>query len=213
MSQWYDNSKATEKLIVTILPAVAKALGDGWEQGQADADGDHDWRARHLYHADGRVLCFGVAQGKGDRICVSGGWPRSQAGEVLTPSYSLSRDVREGKVTEITVATTKSPVQIAADISRRLLPDYTTLYRLLLDRAAEYDGHRARLLATARSAAALFGVREGWEGYLSRTFSQIRLSGPYGSGVEDIDCHEHTVTLKITVDLETAATIASLLKR
>lgn len=141
----YENSKTTTEQIIAALPAIGAALG-GWTQGQADADGDRDWRLRQLHHADGRFLYFSA---DGLRIKVSCGWPQTAGGEQLTPRYNLRNQEVDGRTTSITVSRDKSPEQIAKDIARRLLPDYTVLHAALNTRAAEIDDRCERAYENA----------------------------------------------------------------
>lgn len=160
----YENRQETERRIVAILPEVAAFLnhgaGQGWRQGEADADGDRDWRLRQLEHADGRRLTFYAEQnGKGTRIGVSGSWPQTDSGSQLSPRYCLRDSEIAGKTTEITVSGDKTPEQIARDVDRRLLPDYSELFEKLRDVARQRDDHRAEVIANAARITEALGSR------------------------------------------------------
>lgn len=94
--------------ILTLARPVAAQLGAGWTAAQ-----DPNWPAKRVIiaHSDGRSLCLHEDQ---DRLTISGRLPNEGSG----PQRARCRD--------ITVRTNRGPKVIAAEISRRLLPAYTT---------------------------------------------------------------------------------------
>lgn len=176
----YENRQETERRIVAILPEVAAFLnngaGHGWRQDDADEDGDREWRRRQLSHEDGRRLTFYAEQnGKGTRIGVSGSWPQTGSGSQLTPRYCLRDSEIADKTTEITVSGEKTPEQIARDVARRLLPDYSELFGKLRDVARQRDDHRAQVIATANRIADALGARRVDEDRLPGEVSSLTI--------------------------------------
>lgn len=122
--------------------AIAVALGDGWDAKNGYADDGRDaflFRASgeliHLtrdgYRQSGRIEIMGTGEPE-----LSDHWPHDRA--------------RQGRRRhQITVSTTKTPDQIARDISRRLLPEYLAAFDTAVAAkrvADEWETARQRLV-------------------------------------------------------------------
>jgi hypothetical protein len=104
--------------INALARQVAAALGDGWQAGR------DDWQTT-LYHVDTAAELHLTLLAKYHatppaRCAVAGLYPDRRGGdEVTAPVYGMERP-------QITVALSRGPAAIAAEIRRRLLPDYYT---------------------------------------------------------------------------------------
>ena len=91
---------------------------------------------------------FALVNGQGPKVTidgsnrgmwnVSGYWPMSDTGGYMTPS-----DVRETSPS-IGVGKSKTPEQIARDITRRFLPEYLRVYNLLVSKKIERLAYKDR---------------------------------------------------------------------
>ncbi len=146
-----DNAYNTAALaygrLAEIAPEVAKILG--WEvANRGDRENQHYieiFKPGHAYHRIG--LYVGFPYGK---LGVSAQFKHSDAKgkEVFSLPYKTERP-------SINVSLSKSPTQIAADITRRLLPDAVPLWKLNQERVEEYAAHD---LAVAHGVKRLSGV-------------------------------------------------------
>src|SRR5881394_798866 len=150
--------------VMGLTTEVAHYLGDGWaalpDRFASDEDGRQRTTHPRLQHGTGPHLyvVHGGYQKEG-RITISVDWPIDPVThESYHPHARLSRSDYEDATTSITVADTKTAKQIAADIARRLLPDATRLWTLILaamDNATRYrnatDANLRRIAAETGS--------------------------------------------------------------
>lgn len=106
-------------------------------------------------------LTFDTYRAK-NRVVVSGYWPSwmppgKQWNEVVTPRDAGVVRYNEGYASEITASLDKSPEQIAKDIQRRLLPEYTRLRSGILAAIDSWQSSEARRAAIAERFVALGG--------------------------------------------------------
>ncbi|MEV7304307.1 hypothetical protein [Streptomyces clavifer] len=100
--------------IRTLAPAVATCLGAGWK---SEPHPEHPHASALLTHEDGRQVSLYVDQYASPRAA------RVQAsGQEPTPPVGILAKSTRIDFGHITMAATKSARQIAADVSRRLLP-------------------------------------------------------------------------------------------
>jgi len=92
-----------------------------------------------------------------DRISVSVNWPANGRGESI--SFDRIRDKYGDVAPRISIASTKTPEKIAADIKRRFLEVARPLYAKALERAAGDDDYTAKLKAMQAKLCAAGGGR------------------------------------------------------
>jgi hypothetical protein len=127
--------------------------------------------------------------GKAGRLVVAPDWPRALSGEYFRP-YNFAH--------EISLAETKTPTQIAAEIRRRFLTtEFCTHYAVMLQQRARSDDHAA---AVERATAALVAAGASRSAHSEK---------PYVSGGEVSIKYVSptTVTLEVTVSVEEACAI------
>jgi hypothetical protein len=136
---------------------------------------------------------------EGERFEITAGWPAYASGERFHPDKYL----------KITVSVNRSAETMAAEIERRLLPDYLPAYTKALAYIREREGDQRDALRCAESLAPLVGatVHENGRGGF----------GLYDSPIECISkVHVRPrgrVSIELTdLDEVTAARILSLLK-
>jgi len=132
--------------------AIALALTTLHDPGWI-AEARNDTGDQKLVRADGSGPDFWLSfhdEKSGARLTINVLWPRDpDTYQVYTPS---DRD-RRGATIDITVSATKSPAQIAGDITRRLLPDAERLWRQQRDRLANHRAYEQLTAATAARVA------------------------------------------------------------
>lgn len=157
--------------LMTIGTAVAEHL-DGFT---AQPFMGH---AVELVHTDGRRI-FMRYKGYRDknRLDLQGTYPTHKRRHV---EPRVGRDLTD----EISVAATKTPEQIAKDITRRLLPDYTEGYLNAQKQVVEKMAHESGRIVTAERLAEAMRSQprhEDDESVLYDTggpLSQVRITGP-----------------------------------
>lgn len=144
MSQSNENTPAFRVLISAVtanLPGFT-----------TDAD-NPEWNDRiTITHTDGRRLYFvqGRYGQKPGTMSVSGDYPRDNGNDdPYVGTYVDPRSVN-GRHFSINVSTSKTPEQIARDITRRLLPEYTETFGKIRERIDARIGHRASVEVVAR---------------------------------------------------------------
>lgn len=108
----------TSKPLRELAAEIAKALGADWIRGtkfDADDVGEREWRARLENPKTGEALFLSTTWGKKGMLYVGGWFPDA----IDRQSVSLPQAV------SINIALTKTPEQMARDIARRLLPEYS----------------------------------------------------------------------------------------
>ena len=127
---------------------IARAMGTGWtaERCQHDEEGTYPTRIIRAPDRLALALHFAAYRQAG-RISISGDYPKARNGQ--TPGHDSAPSM--------TVADTKTPAQIAADIRRRILPDVAAW----TERVLELLKHRDTYADTCKSNAARFAAAAG----------------------------------------------------
>src|SRR5258708_33417287 len=116
-----------EKSLRELAQEIVQALGPDWKLStRFDAEDSQDrrpWRSR-IEGPDSQALFLSNTWGPKGMLHVSGWAPDGIPHE--TP-------VRGGALPSINVSLTKTPTQIAKDITRRLLPDYQALLTKVIE--------------------------------------------------------------------------------
>lgn len=130
----------------TLAAAVATHLGPGWKD---EPHPEHPRYSAHVIHEDGRQVRLYVdryATGReAGRIHVTGQQPKPPA-DIYVESFRINFG-------HITVAATKSPRQVAGDVSRRLLPDLTAALAAWQAKVQRLCSEEAERTATAHRLA------------------------------------------------------------
>ncbi|MFB8026894.1 MULTISPECIES: hypothetical protein [unclassified Streptomyces] len=134
-----------------LAAAVATHLGPGWK---CEPDAEHPRYSAHVTHEDGRQVRLYVdryASGReAGRVHVAGQQPKPPA-DIYVESFRIDFG-------HITVAGTKTPRQVAGDVSRRLLPDLTTALATWQAKVQRLCAEEAERTATARRLAEALGT-------------------------------------------------------
>lgn len=137
--------------IRTLAPAVATHLGAGWK---SKLDPEQPRYSAHLTHQDGRQVSLYIdqyASGRdAGRLHVDGQQPE--------PRASITVEHSRFDFGHITVAGTKTPRQVAAGVSRRLLPDFTAALTKWQAKVAQLCAEEAERTETARRLAEVLGT-------------------------------------------------------
>ena len=115
------------------------ALGDGWDQ-----TGQTTYR-----HKDGYGFYLSLRDG---RYTIGGEWPTDSENRQMWPSDY------DGPRGSITVAATRTPEQIAAEVKRRFLPVYLPTWRTMRERA---DGNNRYALECAETVRKVLAADVG----------------------------------------------------
>lgn len=160
--------------------ALAAALGDGWTVAEL-TEGERDYlkyAGRTLQHtgpagsADAYSLRLDwMTNGKpAIRLEISGRWPRTASGEIKIGTREGTSEQRQRAwVTAITVDAGKPADKIAADITRRLLPDYRETYAIAIAAVEASEAYTAKTEASVQAliAAGAPGARRNGQTYTS----------------------------------------------
>ncbi len=112
----------------------------------------------------------------------------------------------------ITVDGDRSPVSIASDIKRRMIPPARALQNKLRERQALADAYRARTDQLAAELADILGVAPGLHENTSRVYAYLKNNG--SSLAVDIDCLDGYVNLKLSrLPVEEAREVCKILSR
>jgi hypothetical protein len=122
---------------------VARHLGDRRGEKWTAGEGYHSWQ-RRLHGPYGEVLFVNIRPNHEDRIRVSGELPRC--------------DCRPEDDHTITVAASRTPKAIAAEVDRRLLPGYLADLNWVRERNAHAGLQYTHRVLTLERIAGLFGV-------------------------------------------------------
>lgn len=185
--------------LAKLAAEVAPTLPEGPWTVRPPREEAHDSHAI-LERADGATVWIsGNGWTRNGRLSVSGGWPRTKAGEVMGP--------REGRPS-ITVAETRPSAGVAAEIARRFLPDYLRLYAEALAKKVSWDDSRAAKRAACREMAAEIGGKVQGE-----TDANVHWYHDYGSCGDATPGSEDTWSFKIHgVGAKAAREIARLVR-
>ena len=142
MTVW--TRETAERRLAELAPAVARALGRGWRHDKRDREPTH---YTALVRGDERVgLHVGSPYG---RLNISGSLKQLKDSRGENPCYPTEDNP------SITTSLDRTPVQVARDIERQVLPGY----RAILAKAIEVVRQRNKHFAlTAESAAAIARV-------------------------------------------------------
>lgn len=137
--------KEEQEYLIDIASKVASLLDGDWTIDQERLDGGYP--GIFLNGPDDKSLHFVIPWNNDNRLEISGSF-RNGLNQHLP--YSGDREK-----TEITVAKSKAPEQIAKDIERRLMPPYERVLAQTKERKAKADAYEAekmRALETIRDA-------------------------------------------------------------
>ena len=182
------------------LAPIAEALGDGWSVGThpdsyrgelAGPDGMKIWARTENYRAAsrGRLFFSGSYDGLYDH------------------AWQLDR-------TEISVTTTKTPRQVAADLKRRLLPKYREGLAIARERQAAHDAQEAERDALAAEITEALGSgaeNSGTGHHGHRSHAHVRL-GRYSDAVDavfKVPSGTYHVEVEIRVSKDLAVRLAA----
>lgn len=161
LTQYQQECIQAEKAINDIGRAIALHMPEGWTAIPSDNGDEYTRLARFkLLHNSGMViaLCADEYGTKGKIHAYDAAWPtytrwddhnRQPQKETIHAGDCYVENVPQN-VSGIYFAATKTPQQMAGDITRRLLPEYARVYALARERAERYQ----------RDADA---TRRGWE--------------------------------------------------
>jgi len=143
-----ETDDTRQQQATAIALALSATHDPGWIAEPRNDTGD-----QKLVRANGSGPDFWLNhhdEKSGPRLTINVLWPRDpDTYQVYTPS---DRD-RRGATIDITVSATKSPAQIAGDISRRLLPDARRLWWEQRDRLANHRAYEQQTAATMARVA------------------------------------------------------------
>jgi hypothetical protein len=122
---------------------VARHLGDMRGERWTVAEGWHDWQ-RRLHGPYGELLFIGINPRTEDRVHVTGELPKCD-----TPPEERH---------SISVAATRTPAAIAAEIDRRLLPNYLADLNWVREHNAKSERWHVARSETLAHVASLFGA-------------------------------------------------------
>jgi len=187
--------ETSEARLSELAPKIARSLGEGWRrEHNKNLDVTHYIA---LTHGEHERIVLHVAYPYG-RVEISGSLSHLRDARGETPYY------RSEDNPKITATRSKSPEQIAADITRRVLPGYRAVLEAVLDRIAKANAHLSATAATAAKVAEAIGAEPGKDGlvdfYRSAAF-------PEDSG--SAKCSGDRVALNL-VDLDVAEARALL---
>lgn len=141
-----NQTKIDVQRIARELAGLEPFLG-GWVYQERRGDASESWAT--LERADGATIhVHGNGYNSKGRLSISGGWPRTAAGEECRPWRG------EG-CPSIMVGASRPVKRIAAEIARRLLPEYLPRYAENLKRTKETDAARATSAERCAVLAAL----------------------------------------------------------
>jgi hypothetical protein len=140
----------SEMSMRVIATAVAKEMGDGWAIETKKRDYPH---YAEIQGPNDMTIGFNSSRGKG-KLYISGKLNDRDAAGRQFWSVPHGR-----KYPAMGVSRLKSPKQIAAEIRRRLMPEYTELHALLRKAWEETGAHRSTTAANAQQIAEALGVR------------------------------------------------------
>ena len=146
--------ETSEVRLAELAPKIARALGEGWKREPTRNPDVTHYIA--LAHGDERVGLH-VAYPYG-RLEISGGVSHLRDSKGEAPYY------RSEDNPKITATLSKSPEQIAADITRRVLPGYRAVLAAVLDRIAKANAYLSATAATAAKVAEAIGAEPGKDG-------------------------------------------------
>jgi hypothetical protein len=189
--------ETSEARLSELAPKIARSLGDGWRrEHNTNPDVTHYIA---LTHGEHERIGLHVAYPYG-RVEISGSLSHLRDAKDEAPYY------RSEDNPKITATLSKSPEQIAADITRRVLPGYRVVLAAVLDRIAKANAHLSATAATAAKVAEAIGAEPGKDGlvdfYCSAAF-------PEDSG--SAKCSGDRVALSL-VDLNVTEACALLAK-
>jgi hypothetical protein len=137
--------------LLDLMTEVAHHLNQDapmFNHTQWDARPNHEYSVK-LVADDGRQILVLNWPYHPDRLELSGWYPHDERSQ---PFVSYHEDPPK-----ITVSQSRPPAQIAGDVLRRLLPRYTELYRVALERQQEHERWLARRSASVDALLEAFG--------------------------------------------------------
>jgi len=189
--------ETAEVRLAELAPKVPEALGDGWKREPTKNPDVTHYIA--LTHGEHERIGLHVAYPYG-RVEISGSLSHLRDARGETPYY------RSEDNPKITATLSKSPEQIAADITRRVLPGYRAVLAAALHRVVESNAHLSATAAIAAKVAEAIGAKPDDKGlvdfYRSEAFPEDKSCAKCGSD---------SVTLHL-IDLNVAEACALLAK-
>jgi hypothetical protein len=187
--------------------AVAAAMG--WTLVPATKE----WHEQHPHIESGDALLWfsGGPTSREKQWTIHPEWPSNRVGEEFRPSI-YSREFET--VSSINVSVTKSPEQVAKDITRRLLPAYLPVLAAMVAQRDESDRYRAERLALATEVAGIVGGKVYQRGGNEKALHEVQV--PYseneGPRVTEVEFGvNHTLDIRVRGNVNTLQRIVELL--
>ena len=137
---------------------IARAMGAGWSAERCRHDEEGTYPTRIIRAPDRLALALHfAAYRQAGRISISGDYPKARNGQTPDVRRYSSELHGHDSAPSMTVADTKTPAQIAADIRRRILPDVAAW----TERVLELLKHRDTYADTCKSNAERFAAAAG----------------------------------------------------
>lgn len=169
-----------------LAAQIAARLGEDWSYDPAknQTEGSLHWSAI-ITHLDGYGLH--ISSNRDGRLTVRADWPMDAKKQAYFPYNS------EGQAKPITISLTKSPMQIAKEISRRFLPRYVRAWLACKARA-----EAANCYVEAQKDHFTY-LQEACPQLQKRTYSNEEGTGHIhkGSIYGDVTCYKDSVNLTL----------------
>ena len=150
--------------VATLTQNVAKEMGEGWAYIVPEP-GNESTRHASMSGPNGQEVYFNNSRSGKDRVYVSGTFPQGQS-----LPYNETRP-------SITMDGNKPAAKMAADIKRRLLPEYQRILALVIERKMQAETFEAnRKNVQAQVAMIVDGRLQGEMVYTGGW--EIQVSGP-----------------------------------
>jgi hypothetical protein len=186
--------------------AVAAAMG--WTLVPASKE----WHEQHPFIASGDALLWfsGGPTLREKQWTIHPEWPSNSVGEEFRPSIYSNQTV-----SSINVSVSKSPEQVAKDITRRLLPVYLPVLASMVAQRDESDRYRAERHVLATQVAALVGGKVYQRYGDAKALHEVQL--PYSDGIRpkvtEVEFGVNsTLDIRVRGNVDTLRRIVALLK-
>lgn len=197
----------SEKRLIDDVRKIAALLPGKWTVKDPSEPNDGSWWAS-VENCDGRKLHFRADDRKkgAPRVEISGIWPSSKSQGVIAPARYADN---EKGTFEITVARNRGAAAIAAEIKRRLLPDYSRVFVICKARAEYWDENDRRRNEVAAELRQLVGDTKSFPNRDPKSVCAAKLDGVLDIEVRGPDC----VHFRMDISLEAAKAVIAVLKK